>query len=321
MTTIRRKPMPLNTNTQLCNNNNIHEFAPYILTDDGKLIIDQDWFNSLTDYIKDLIDKKLKDKYILDKVIIPHIYQIDNQDRLLTIVYQSYLDGFDYNIWYSPDIPNGPKNVTIIQISDSEKKALLNKNVSSLIGLEKQISDKMINGNLYFIRLSSTSGKNEKPVRPFEKPKDIVEHLMSVKLFADREYNRDKDTCLIMMPWQQIISNRCEFRIFVVNNKLTAASPQIYWKEHSYTTDELEVFQEVLSNIPFINKVIYNTYVADVFIDIDTKQCHLIELNPFGPASGAGSSLFNWISDYDILHGLNNENNEAELRYLSIINF
>tara|TARA_R110001599_G_scaffold91574_1_gene240561 strand:+ start:2005 stop:2157 length:153 start_codon:yes stop_codon:yes gene_type:complete len=50
---------------------------------------------------------------------------------------------------------------------------------------------------------------------------------------------------------------------------------------------------------------------------VATQTCHLIELNPFGAHSPAGSSMFNWIQDRDILYG----NVPAELRYLSAINF
>lgn len=63
-------------------------------------------------------------------------------------------------------------------------------------------------------------------------------------------------------------------------------------------------------------------FVADVYVNVNTKICHLIELNPFGAASGAGSSLFNWYKDYDLLYGINHDKNkEIELRYLSIIEY
>ena len=71
-------------------------------------------------------------------------------------------------------------------------------------------------------------------------------------------------------------------------------------------------------SIEFINKVTYNTFIADVYIDMDNIVCHLIELNPFGAHSGAGASFFNWKHDYHQLCGLN-EN--VELRYLSVINY
>ena len=171
----------------------------------------------------------------------------------------------------------------------------------------------------YFIRLSGTSGKNEKPVRPFKNADDIIKHLATVELFKVREYNRDKETVLVMIPWNDSIDPRCEFRIFVVNGKLTAASPQRFWELHQHSSEELEAFEKALNNITFIGKVPYDTFVADVYINVETSTCHLIELNPFGAHSGAGASFFNWIDDFEVLYGRNTA--QAELRYLSAINY
>jgi len=321
---IKRKPIPTNINPLDYNNNNLHEYDPYILTEDNTLIIDEEWYLSLTDYIKSLINNRLSGKYILGKVNIPHIEQkLDCTDRLLTTVYQAYLEGFDYNVWYNPDIPNGPKNVKLIKMSNKIKEHFLNKDVTDfddLITFKNNIQLCLEPNKDYFIRLSSTSGKNEKSIRPFNDVNKIIKHLMSVKLFEEQEYSQDKETYLIISPWNNIIDPRCEFRIFVVNNRITAASPQRYWELHQHSSEELESFEHALNNISFIgNNIPYHTFVADVFIDVETSICHLIELNPFGAHCGAGSSLFNWYTDYDILYGLTKD--APELRYLSAINY
>ena len=72
--------------------------------------------------------------------------------------------------------------------------------------------------------------------------------------------------------------------------------------------------QYSLNNITFLDKVCYDTYVGEVYVDLENGICHLIELNPFGCLDAA---LFNWIDDYDLLHGLS----QPEFRYLSVINF
>jgi len=323
---ITRKPIPTNINTQDYNNHNLHEYTPYILKDDT-ILIDETWYNSLTPYIQKLIQTRLKNNFTLGQVQVPHEYQIDNENKYLTTIYQSYLNGFDYNIWYSPYIINGPKNAQIIHIPDITKKVLLQMHESqkyipdiNLSRFEKKIRRHMTPNTNYFVRLSSTSGKNEKPVEPFNDVHKIITHLCSVKLFAEQEFSKDKDTYLILVPWQDKIDSRCEFRIFVVNKKLVAASPQRFWELQQYSIEELEDISYALTNIKFINDVIYTTFVGDVYIDIETKVCHLIELNPFGAHSGAGSSLFNWKTDYDLLHGINHYK-EIELRYLSAINY
>ncbi len=322
---IVRKPVPLNINFAQCNTNNHAEYTPYILSN-NYLIIDKTWYNSLTPYIQNLINTRLDNSYRLDDITIPHEIQKDdpeNPKKLLKIVYQSYLDGFDYNVWYRDNIVNGPKNVIIIPFSSEIKQSLLNKDYNNLLSLRNKINENMEKGKSYFIRLSSTSGKNEKAVTPFTDADSILKHLLSVELFVVREYEREnKPTCLIMMEWNDSINERCEFRIFVVNNKLVAASPQRYWQNYQYSREELKAFQFALSNIAFNCE--YKSYVADVYIDVTTRTCHLIELNPFGAHCGAGSSIFNWITDYNVLHGLvelESESDTAELRYLSAINY
>jgi hypothetical protein len=194
------------------------------------------------------------------------------------------------------------------------------ENIEILRSFEKDINEVLESSQNkeYFIRLSSTSGKNEKAVEPFSSSLDIISHISSVKLFVEREFKKvGKECYLIMMPWNNTLEQRYEFRIFVMNNKLTAVSQQ-YWQDlFQYSKKELKIIEHALNNITFLNDVPYTTFVGDVYIDLESKTCKLIELNPFGAHSGAGASLFNWIDDYDILHG----RSQPEFRYLSIIAF
>lgn len=252
ITMLKRKPIPLDFDTSTCNNHNLHEYDPYMIFD-GNLVIDEDWWNSLTDYIKDLIKMKLSDKFQLGKIIVPHVFQPETPEKFLTTVYQSYLDGFDYNVWYHPDIPNGPQNVKLIRIPTETKKSLINENFSELVNLQDDIRKQMLPDTPYFVRLSSTSGKNEQPIKPFVDPYSIIEHLVSVNLFSEQEYKRDKESYIILIPWNETINPRHEFRIFVVNRKLTAASPQRYWELHQHSQEELEAFEEALNNLTFLD--------------------------------------------------------------------
>jgi len=322
---IKRNPIPTNFNPQNYNNHNLHEYTPYIIKDE-QVIIDETWYNSLSKYIQQLISTRLKDKFTLGQVTVPHEYQVDNQLKQLTTIYHAYIDGFDYHVWYSPYIPNGPQSVKLIHIPDTTKKVLLQMHDTRkyipnvhLSKLERKIQKHMMPNTSYFVRLSSTSGKNEKSVEPFDSPYKIIMHLSSVKLFVDQEFKRDKDTYLILVPWQNKIDTRNEFRIFIHNKKLVAASPQKYWELNQHSQEELEAIEYALTYIKFIDQVSYDTFVADVYIDIETRICQLIELNPFGAHSGAGASLFNWETDYDLLHGKNHD--QIELRYVSAINY
>ena len=240
---IKRRPTPTNINFEECNNNNLWEYTPYILKDDT-LIIDDQWYASLTSYTKRLLESRLKKQFKLDSVPLPHEYQIDNKQKQLTTIYHTYIDGFDYHVWYNPI--NGPQNVKMIHIPDLTKKIMLDiyekkRTIQDLKleTLKRKIQKHMIPKTKYFVRLSSTSGKNEKLIKPFTDANDVLEHITSVKLFVDREYSRDKDTYLILVPWINKIDPRCEFRIFVVDRRLTAASPQRYWELHQHSQEEI----------------------------------------------------------------------------------
>lgn len=231
-----RKPMPLYVRFENYNNHNEHEYDPYVMKDDV-LLIDKTWWDSLTSFMHSQIQSTVEKFDIVDKIDVPHELCLENKN--LTAIYRAYLEGFDYQCWYSPEIPNGPKNVVLIKLSEDEKKLLCDKNIGKKLSLLKQkIQDVLVSsgsGSEYFLRLSGTSGKNEKPIRPFKTADDIIEHLTRVDLFRTREYERKKDTFVVLIPWNDTIDPRCEFRIFVVNNKLTAASPQRYWEHHQHS--------------------------------------------------------------------------------------
>ena len=310
---MRRKPMPLYSRFDNYNNYNEHEYDPYIITN-GKLQIDETWWKSLTLSTQNIIKSKVSYE-LVDQINVPHT--LCSPDPALTVVYWAYIESFDYQCWYSPNLPNGPKNVILVKLDQLTKENLLAKKGGSVQHLKQELETICFGGIEYFVRLSGTSGKNEKSIRSFKKAEDIIKHLMDVEQFQTREYKRDKDTYLVLIPWNENIDPRCEFRIFVVEGKITAASPQKFWELQQYSSEELEAFQTAFDNIEFIGKVPYSTFVADVYIDIKTSICHLIELNPFGAHSGAGSSFFNWIDDFNILYGLV----PAEIRYLSAINY
>lgn len=326
---IVRKPIYPNTNN-ICNNRNVHEYTPYILCD-NECVIDESWYYTLTDYCKLLINQRIHNNFKLGNVIVPHAFQFDNECKFLNIMYKCYIDSFDYNIWYQwlvdhsiTNIPNGVKmiymnsQVKCLFTEMYHKNQPIDKNNDMVLQLMNDVAKNMDNGQHYFVRMSSTSGKNEKYVRPFNDASDIVSHIASMKLFVDQEYIRDKDSFIILIPWNDQIESKYEFRIFVVDNRLVAVSQQNSKELYNYSQKELKIIQHALNNITFINNGLYNTYVGDVYVDIINGICKLIEINPFGASSGAGAALFHWIDDYDLLHGMKQE---VEFRYLSIINY
>ena len=166
----------------------------------------------------------------------------------------------------------------------------------------------------HFVRFTSTSGKNEKMLTSLSNRDEIIRFITTNQLFLHREMEREKDTYLIIMPWNPDIEDKFEFRLFVRNNKITGLSQQFYFKNFNYSYEELDFIEKAVLKAPFLKVAPYNDYIADVYVK--NGKCYLIEYNPFGAGSGAGSALFNWKTDYDVLYG---SITPAEFKFLSMI--
>jgi hypothetical protein len=328
--------------SSMYNNKNLHTYDPYYQEGD-KLLIDTDWWDTLIPFARNLVRDRIgTDNIEFCYVEIPHppggsgllddvsLEKPEKSDgKLAKEVYYAYLESFDYNFWYHDEIKNGPKNVCMIYLNPIKdvlqkitRKRIITgstmsaEDLSDLSGLSEQITDYFSSKIPVFARLSSTSGKNEIPLEPLNSAADVLQFMTNNRLFLNQEYNIDtKDSYLIMMPWNEI-NERYEFRIFVYDGRLTGISQQKWFGLFQYSDEELEAIKETMKTLPFLDDVPYKNLVADVWIDVQKRECYLIECNPFGAHSGSGSSLFSWIDDYDQLHG---KNEWAEFRYTSLV--
>ncbi len=314
---MKKVSYPLNISKNDYNTNNLYENNPYKIDSDNILVIDDSWWETLTPCIKIMLNQRLIEPFKIERVCVPQKgYQ---SDKRLSIVHQTFQDGHDYHVWY--DITKGaPADVKMIKLSQGMKEALCAKDLNNLKEL-KLLIEKVCDGKQqYFVRTSSTSGKNEIPVKLFSDPDKIITHLLSVKEFVSREFERyEKDTYIIFVPWNPKIDSRTEFRLFIVNRKLTAASPQKWWECHNYTSEELCIIENAFLTSTLFQDSPYDSFVADVYVDLEKKTSNLIEINCFGDHSGAGSSLFNWENDHDLLYGIGEK--EPELRYISMFSY
>lgn len=170
-------------------------------------------------------------------------------------------------------------------LSEEDLEALLDLRTQivdyfKVISLPKSIQQEQS----VFARLSGTSGKNEISLEPLNSDMDVLHFMTNNRLFLNQEYNIDnKTTYLIMMPWNDQLNERYEFRIFVHNGKLTGISPQKWFALFQYSEEEIETIVEAMSNLRFLDDIPYKTLVADVWVNINgTQECYLIECNPFG---------------------------------------
>lgn len=319
------------------NSGNLHEYDPYLASEDGKEIsIDRDWFNSLPLFGQMLLMQRLgKENVVFDTnqtIETPH-RRVNTAGEL--IVYKTYIDMHDFQCWSSavwslPDF----QGVLLIQITADDKKCLAeitqqrleqgkllqSINASGLFALKKKLISLMIHcpKSGYFMRLSGTSGKNEKSVEPIYTADQAVDALTDNAIFLHQEYQRlEKTTCIVLRPWLDQIEKKNEFRVFVHNGAVTGVSQQ-HWKElFCYSAEELQAVQKAIANASFLKPGLapYHSFVADVWVSFDDEKCHLIEYNPFGAHCGAGSALFEWQRDHEILYG----KQEAQFRFTSLL--
>jgi hypothetical protein len=234
------------------------------------LHIDSDWWDSLTPYIQSLIKSRVSGNIVFTRVEIPHTLNSANTPNLLAIYY-SYIEGFDYNIWYHPEIENGPKNVKLISLSSSLKESLakitrrkilmrseFNESEKEDIAELKQEIQTCLDayqklGILsVFARLSGTSGKNEVALEPLDSAEKVLSFMTENRLFLNQEYTADKESYLILMPWNFSMDERYEFRIFVKDGRLTGISQQKWFQLYQYSDEELSQLVKAFQDLRFL---------------------------------------------------------------------
>lgn len=174
--------------------------------------------------------------------------------------------------------------------------------------------------NDVFIRGESVSLKQGMHgVGPYRSLRQIVESMVTASsghsVFDSRDtlQTSDKMIKLYLMRWVDIIEFQ-EFRVFVKDRKITAISQQSLYRRNTILenlseeerTIIIERWTHIITN--YFSEVIVNklSHVSDYCIDIAILKDdipYFIEINSFGMEYASGSSLFEWVTDKDILYG------------------
>jgi len=113
--------------------------------------------------------------------------------------------------------------------------------------------------------------------------------------------------CFYCMPWLQELDPMREFRVFVFDKHVTAISQQIWYTVAEFNSDEMIkmakqiaefVEKQVMPKLPLLDHVVLD-------IGFLNDKPFFIEPNSFGAQYAAGSALFHWKFDHDILHNTN----------------
>ncbi len=170
----------------------------------------------------------------------------------------------------------------------------------------------------YFARLSRCSTKGgQGGVGPFHTAKQIVTALVTSYRCVN-VFERQEPVSLFLLPFCSHFDCDKEFRVFVCKNRITAISQYNEAEDCGWgacsDTDLTNIVDHtvillvaMLKQAAVLKLALPASFTLDVFCHADQDfAVKLIELNSFGAQLAAGSCLFDWVKDYEMLYGLSN---------------
>lgn len=168
-----------------------------------------------------------------------------------------------------------------------------------------------------FVRTDKTSLKTGcYGIGPYTCLKDILKSIVTTK-FGHHAFNRDdKQLNIYLMDFEKIDIHK-EFRVFVVDNKISCISQQNIYEKSNYLishpnllelVDKLNLYFETNVKEKLIE---YKNYIMDIALN-ERDEFYFIEINPFGKNYTSGSACFHWIKDHETIM----DNSFIEFRYV-----
>lgn len=242
--------------------------------------------------------------------------------------YLDYIKQFDTKYWI--DKFHKYEKITISNQTDIkllwEMLKLSNINKKFPMLYEEDLDDltykyqKMyLNTNLdnKFVRTEKTSLKTGcYGIGPYNSLKDILKSTATTK-FGHHAFNQDdKEINIYLMKYEKIDISK-EFRVFVVDNKISCISQQNIYEKSYYLISHPNLTELVEKlNLYFENNVKdklaeYKNYIMDIALN-ERNEFYFIEINPFGKNYTSGSACFHWINDHQTIM----DNSFIEFRYV-----
>lgn len=149
---------------------------------------------------------------------------------------------------------------------------------------------------------------------PYKSVKSILESAVSSSP-THTPFNEDTTHLkFYLLPWKDI-NEDYEFRVFVYDNKITGISQQKCYSVAGFKGSELgSIIKRLLDSFEndIKHKINLSEYSYDVAL-LEDHKVYFIEINGFGKEYAAGSSLFHWLRDEDVLYG----KREPQFRYVT----
>lgn len=176
-----------------------------------------------------------------------------------------------------------------------------------------------VNKGNWFVRTETVILKNgvHGCGRPYSSLKSIIESLVTGTAGHTGIGNTIGNVKIYLLPYLTNLNKQKEFRVFVKNKEITAISVQHLYDENEWIENmtDFERYQLVVNIIMFYNtnirnKISVNDFTFDLAL-LDNNSFYFIEPNCFGAKYAAGSALFSWTHDKDIL----DDSTIVEFRY------
>jgi hypothetical protein len=200
--------------------------------------------------------------------------------------------------------------------------------------IQKLSSQFEFSNQKYFIRTENVSLKcGQHGAGPYESMKEVIESLVTCIDGHSPLQSDMTSVSLYFIPWVTI-NPAAEYRVFICEGKMTAISQQhcyTVFPEYDRTRDVELIYRYFQRKIrPVIPHQSYSIDIAvldhpqslaatQVEEELEDALVYFIEINCFGKEYAAGSSLFGWIQDEDILYGhrrSDGEQQEEDVIYL-----
>lgn len=311
------------------NNNNFTAYRPFYDDShdgDSKLHIDNAWFHQLSPFIRDKLNMAIVEQgvtIIVEDIVYPHSHKPINNSNML---YTKYFQCYDFHNWFFDKLAKYMLNskIYMFELTPKDKstlrripprvfrtKPLHSEELEDLEEIKVKLDNGFANiGDNLFIRTSTGSMKDLSSKIPvYNNSVQVLNDLtQSERLYIHEFCERDKRSFIIMTDYKKL-DPKYEFRLFVHQGKIVACSQQHCYTVYQY--NDVETIVEGLNKIEWIDLIPYNDFIADIYFD--ANKFKLIECNAYGIWAPGGSSLFNWITDYDLLYG---KKDHMELRIL-----
>lgn len=180
----------------------------------------------------------------------------------------------------------------------------------------------IFNGTGYFVRTENVSFKyGQHKVGPYSSLDQIIESMVSCIQGHSPINDQTTSITIYLLPWVEILPYN-EFRIFVHNKQITAISQQHLHNVYpildnpTYIREKCKIICDYFESTIKRSISHMDSYVYDfACIGESGEEPFFIEPSTFGKEYAAGSALFHWLVDYDILYGSKLETDGIHVRY------